>query len=507
MLYSERDIIFNRFTDNSLNIDKKKNVSSLSEHRLHKKQGIVATPLNDGLRDLLTLSSWTKERMPEYLWLGLILIHYGRNEGFKKASEILFEISKKIKFLSHPRLSMIFDLSEQYQHTLFEIIINTIDKNILSPLTVLYRSSSHPVFNKYFNIPQINFENRIEQLSMAIKIYSPPQADEATDLRFLALGLLLFNGKIHIAKDMEVIANAFKEYPYTDHEDEKMQMYRPTIRSMEGCDFGDRNTKFNKKFWRDIGMITSCKPVTIIFDQNEDDYKVFINGFQKVLEYILNSNKEKSLAEDKFDVIVGSINYALKIFIEINEKSLGNSILGRHGIRTIIEVFIILKYLLKRENTKSNIWEEYKLYGISKYKMILLKARETVLDKSAHFIPPIADALVNEIKWEEFIDIDLKYFDKQGIREKSAEVGEKDLYDLLYDYDSSFAHGLWGAVRESTMLHCSNPVHQYHSIPDIHSNQRLPDVKADGFKIMNRLLSLLADIYNVPETLIESYRH
>jgi hypothetical protein len=34
------------------------------------------------------------------------------------------------------------------------------------------------------------------------------------------------------------------------------------------------------------------------------------------------------------------------------------------------------------------------------------------------------------------------YFDKQGIREKSIEVGEKLLFDLFYDYDSNFAHGL-----------------------------------------------------------------
>ena len=79
----------------------------------------------------------------------------------------------------------------------------------------------------------------------------------------------------------------------------------------------------------------------------------------------------------------------------------------------------------------------------------------------------------------------LKYFDKLGIREKSNEVGEKDLYDLFYDYDSSFAHALWGAIRESAMLPCDNAGHQYHSIPDIYANQKLPDIKADSFKIIN----------------------
>ncbi len=210
---------------------------------------------------------------------------------------------------------MIFELSDEDQRTLFTIITNIIDKQVLSPLTVLYRSLAYPVFNEFFNIPQFGFESRIQQLSLAIKTYSSSHADETTDLRFLALSLLLFSNKLHIAENLTMTAEALKEYPYTDHSDEKMKAYRAVIRSMEGGYsglLGNNNNDFCKKFWRDIGMITSCKPMTILFDQNEDEYKDFINRFQKILEYILHSNKERALSEDKFDVIVGSITYALK---------------------------------------------------------------------------------------------------------------------------------------------------------------------------------------------------
>lgn len=484
----------------------KRNVSSLSDHRLYKKKGLVATPLNDGLRDLLALNSWTKERMPEYIWLGLVLMYYGRKKGFEKTRQILSEISKKIKSLSHPRFSMILNLPADDQEIIYEVICKFIDKKVISPLTILYDKNTHPIFNDYFFIPQQTVEDRILILSKAIKIYSPPQSNEATDLRFLALSLLILNGNIIFAQGMDLPVKAFQEYPYTDHEDTKMRSYRPTIRSMEGIGFTECDIQFNSKFWRDIGMITPCNPIMIKFDENLEDYNEFISECQKVIEYVLITNKEKSLSEDRFDVIIGSVNYALKIFIEINSKSLGNSILGRHGIRTIIEIYIILKYLIKREADKPNIWEEYKLYGISKYKLILLKARESNLDKTSHFIPPIAEALVNEFKDEEFIDVDLKYFDKQGIREKSIEVGEKELYDLFYDYDSSFSHGLWGSIRESTMLHCNNPDHLYHSIPDIYSNQQLPDVKSDSIKIMKKLFILLAETFDIPDWFLEKYR-
>lgn len=485
----------------------KKNVSSLSDHRLIKKQGIVATPLNDALRGQLKFQSWTSARMPEYLWLALILMAYGRKDGFARAGQILLDISKNFKSLKKPKLSKILSLSDEDQGKIYEIICHYIDKEVLAPLTILYRANTYPIFNEYFYVPPLTVEKKIEVISKAIKLNSPHQSNEATDLRYLAISLQIFGGKIKIAAGLNGVFNALKEYPITEHEDEMMRAYRPTIRSMEGVitDLDDEDTEFSSKFWRDIGMITPCNPMLIQFDENPEDFNVFIRDCQKVLEYIFDLNKEESLSGDKFDVMVGSVNYALKIFIEITRKSLGNSILGRHGIRTIMEILIMMKYLLKKEAEKPGIWEEYKLYGISKYKLVLLKLREASLDKTSHVLEPIVGALVNEIQWEEFTDVDLKYFDQLGIREKSIEVGEKELYDLYYDYDSSFAHGLWGAVRESAMLPCDNASHRYHSVPDISAGQILPDAKSDSFKVMIRLFSLMAEIYEVPAWFLEKY--
>ena len=475
-----------------------KNTSGISDHK--KRKGALVTPLNAASEGVLELSSWAKERMPEYLWLGLILLRYGRKEGLQKAGNILREISIKNETLSQPRMSKIFSLSNDEQKSIYEIICKYVEKDVLAPLTLLYPSRFYPIFNEYFFISHLLVEDRINTISEAIKLFSPHQSDEATDLRFLVLSLMIFGRKIQFVKGMEPAVTALQEYPYTDHENEKMRMYRPTVRSMEGgMNFGEANTDFSSKFWRDFGMITPCNPIRIEFPKNETDYKEFTTDCQKVLEYVFYANKEKSLTEDRFGVIIGSINYALKIFTELNDNELGNSILGRHGIRTIIEVYIMLKYLLKREVEQPKIWEAYKLYGVSKYKLVLLKARESnTIDLTSHFALPVVEALVNEIRWEEFIDVDLNYFDKQGIRDKSIDVGEKELYDLFYDYDSSFAHGLWGAVRESAMLYCNSADHQFHTMPDVFDNQNLPDVKSDSIRIIKLLYALLAELYEIP---------
>jgi len=479
-----------------------KNVSSLSRHITNRRQGRVVTPLNNSFGDQMTLCSWAKKRMPEYLWLCLILMEYGREEGFEKAGTILKNISTQITTLSEPKLSQIFGMTHEEQVSVFQIILNQIEPFVLSPLTVLYRAKDYPEFNEAFNVLEIHFEERLKKIAKAVEIYFPHQSDEATDIRFLIIGFQMFCGRLKISKDLTHTIEALSNYPHTSHDDEKMEMYRPIIRAMEGA-FGDNeNSDFTSKFWESIGMITKCNIISIMHKESESDYHLFIEQFRKILEYVTNSYKKESLLDDRFDVIVGSITYALKVFCELHDNNLGNGILGRHGVRTIIEILIILKYLLKRENDYPKIWGEYKLYGIGKYKLILLKARENELEESAHFVPLVADMLVNEIKWEEFIDVDLKYFDKQGIREKSIEVGEKYLYDLFYDYDSSFAHGLWGAIREASMLKCNNASHQYHIVPDIFAVQNLPDVKADCFRIMMCLLDLLKQNYTIPETLM-----
>ena len=197
---------------------KKKNVSSLSDHLLDKKKGIVSTPLNYGLKDQLSLNSWAKERMPEYLWLGLILLNLGRKNGIETAGRILYEISQKMSSLTFPRLSLIFNLENSDQKIIYEIIANYIEKKFLSPLTILYKSKDYPLFNEYFYIHEFTVEDKLSVISKAIKTYYPHQSNEATDLRFLSLALLVFGEKLHITKDAETTAKAFKEYPYTDHE-------------------------------------------------------------------------------------------------------------------------------------------------------------------------------------------------------------------------------------------------------------------------------------------------
>lgn len=464
--------------------------SDLKSHKY--KKGLIQPPMNT--LPNMQPSSWTNDRIPEYLWLGLILMNYERTEGIEKAGKILKEISKVNKSIIRPKLSLIFSLPDIEQENIYKIICNIINPEILASLTAIYRNLDYSMFNKYFNVKDITIIDRINYITEAVKLYYDHQSNEATDLRFLVLAMMIFQDKLRFHQKSR-LPEVLENYPYTNHTDEKMKMYRPSIRATEIMDMeAPPDKEFINIFWKEIGMKTNCAPIIIGFNKEdvEVDYKEYILEFQEKLNHLLNEKKEKSLIDDKFDVIIGTVTYALKIFNDVVEKNLDDSILSRHAFRTILETYINIKYLLKIESDHPNIWEEYKLYGIGKYKLPLLKEREySGENDNTHFVDPLIDLIINEIVWEEFVDIDLRYFDNKKIKEKFEEVGEKYLYEVLYEYDNNFIHGFWGAVRESSMLHCDNPTHRYHSIPDVNFQQKMPCVNNDIHKIMNKFFTLI----------------
>jgi len=475
-------------------LNKNKITSDLKSHKY--KKGLIQSPMNTltGTK----LASWTNDRLPEYLWLGLILMNFPRTEAIEKIGKILQGISKINQSIIKPKLSDILSLPNTEQEDIYKIISNKININILTPLTIIYKNSDYPIFNKYFNSIDIPINSRITTIKEAVKLYYDHQSYEATDLRFVVMSMMIFQGKLKVHQGSS-LPEVFKNYPYTKHNDEKMKMYRPSIRTTEMMDMENLiNKDFIYSFWKEIGLKTDCAPLVIGYKEKEKqvDYKKYILEFQEKLNHLINEKKELSILDDKFDVIVGTSTYALKIFNDVIEKNLDDSILGRHAFRTILEVYITLKYLLKIESEHLNIWQEYKVYGIGKYKFPLLKERESSGNKEeTHFTEPLIEILINEIMWEEYIDIDLRYFDKKKVKEKFEEVGEKYLYEVLYEYDNNFVHGFWGAVRESSMLHCDNPTHKYHSIPDINFQQKMPSINNDIYKIANKLLNLIEENY------------
>lgn len=249
--------------------------------------------------------------------------------------------------------------------------------------------------------------------------------------------------------------------------------------------------------------MTACDLYSFKFPADNRDISGYVAALHAVFDYLSELFQTAKPLDDKMKVILGIATYSYKRFKEAYEHNLFNSISGRGCVRILIEDYIMLKYLSKNENSHDNIWKDFQFYGIGQYKLVLARHRENPVTEECHFDMPLVDALVNEFKEEEFLDMDTKYFDSQNIRAKAEAVGEKSLYGLYYDYDSAFEHGLWGAVRESSLLKCTNPAHQYHCVPDIEDQNRLKSVLHDCVFVMNKTIQFLDSVYGIPRELLE----
>ena len=381
------------------------------------------------------------------------------------------------------------------QEDIYDFIKNENGENILSPLTLLFSYSLYPSFAKSF-YSQISFDTRKKVLLDCIRKYSGHQEHCTTDIRFSALYYLLISDRLYLHKNMlqELIL-----YPQLDHADEKMRYIRPLIRSAEGIfPMGDKNLDYINFFWRKISIMTECNPFLIEYEKDDTNQEKldFKNFLTDVVRYYTDIYRTINPLDKKLLVLLGILTYSYKRFSEIIAFSLYNSIVGRSIVRVLIEDYIMMKYLVKKESEKTNIWDEYQSYGIGQLKLIVSRYRENPDElEMSHVEYKYLELIVNDYMNEEFLNMDTKYFDKLGIREKADYVQEKSLFGLYYDYDSSFEHGLWGAIRETTLLKCDSAGHQYHCIPDVSCEQKCKSVWHDSKIMMVKTVKTVSNIY------------
>lgn len=473
----------------------------LGDHTL--KKGKFITPINSipTMQEMSDEKSWTYGRMPEYLWIGLILKQLGRENGLNKLYNIISVLHKLAPELYTARISQILKLDPEVQKRFYIFMISVGVKEALAPLTIFLTVSQAPVFAECFYCTEISVEDRCSALTDCMRDIMNHQSFESTDIRFVALYFTLLSGKVHLMKNQIDLLMA---YPSSAHEDKIMHMARPTVRSLEMMllTFEKTDSKYLQDFWRCISEMTECSVYSFEFPEETRNIGTYMGKLHEIFVYLSALFSSACPLDERMNVLLGIATYSYKRLKEVYEHSLFNSISGRSCVRVLIEDFIMMKYLLKHETSHENIWRDYQLYGLGQYKLVLARHREYGVSEQSHFDVTYIEALVNEFKNEEFIDMDTNYFDKQNIRLKAESVDEKKLFGLYYDYDTAFEHGLWGAIRESSLLKCDNPAHKYHCVPDVEDENRLKTVMPDCIMVMNRMVDLLNELYGIPEQLL-----
>jgi len=487
----------------------KENKTKLSQHIL--KKGKFITPWNDAFGERLQLKSWANTRLPEYFWIGLILNYYGREKSINIFPPIFERLKQIDDNISLPLFSKILDLPDDQQKDFYTFICSIIDIDVFSPLTLLYTYSEYPIFTQYFCNTKIRFSERRKILEDVLQKCYNSQTEFTTDIKYWVTFMVAKYHKIVFNSNCTETMKALCEYISTSHDDEKMRTYRSLIRSLEAATSdlmsdNTNNTNFINVFWEKMSSMSDCMLYSINFEVDNNKSKQYIELLYKILRYLTDLYTSCMPLDNKMTTILGIYTFAYKRILEIVECNLYNTLSGRSSIRNLIEVYVTLKYLYQKESENGQIWSEFQNYGIGQLKTIVTRFRDFEPKECSHVDCNLLEILVNDYKQEEFLDMDTSYFDKLSFRGKAEEVNEKELFGL-YDYDSIYEHGLWGAIRESCMLNCNNPAHQYHCVPDCENAQKLKSIWPDCVMLMNKILTLINSSYEIPKTLIDEVKN
>lgn len=488
------------------------------EWRGHKlEKGVFISPFNRLQK--LTINSWNNGRLSDYIWIGFILGYYGRQEGFLRLKNIFkdlkayvykkqlisdsddFEpesiIEGNIKYMAFIRFSKITNFDDEIQSDIYSIFIKHIDVEVLAPLTLIFTFSKYKTFSIAFK-SDICYEKRVEVLNEVVTANLDQQSWQATDIRYAILLYMIIFRKLKFCIDNMLTISYLKQYPILEHNNEIMKSARPTIRALEiGIPY-KVDEKYNNYFWNQVSKLGKCKMAYIEYKAENDDADEYIKMLKQKLNYFIELYVNVQPLDIKMSVLLGLATFAYKRLLEVVEHNLYNTIAGRSTARSIIECCIIIKYLLHIEPENQNIWEDYRIYGLGQLKKLSEMYEELKIKNNSYHVDfDYVKILAEEYISKDFINIDTRYFDSAKIREKAKIVGENEIYQLVYEYDSQYEHALWGAVRESSLLACDCALHKYHSVPDIDNYQRLKSVWNDCKMYMDKIVNILEDIYGL----------
>ena len=475
--------------------------TKLSSYRFSK--GKFIAPWNEFMSPVDDEMSWVYGRLPEYLWIALVLKKYGRREGFKRLNPVLHTILEQTS-LQHVRMSDFLLAKEEEKRIVFQAFKNEFGADCISPLTTIITGDVDSLFALFFSNQEL-VEERISVVQNCLRTAMNQHSDEATDIRYVVLVYSLLCGKLHVMKEQ---ADKVFMYQFLEHSDSEMQIIRPLIRSCELMilTLEKPNNNYLKRFWSTISEMTECELYTMAHVVENGDTAGYFSAVKNVFIFLQQAFVSCNPLDRKMKILLGLATYSFRRLEEAETHNLYNAISGRSIVRCMIEDYIMMKYLVDIEKDKPSVWEDFETYGIGQYKLVLTRHRENNAPRDSHVDPTILEAIVNEYHYEEFQDMDTRYFDSKNIREKANQVGEKELYGLYYDYDSAYEHGLWGAIRESALLKCDNPAHQYHCIPNVDEDVVLKSVFPDCVFVLNKTICFLQTIYGIPDIMMSEIK-
>lgn len=251
---------------------------------------------------------------------------------------------------------------------------------------------------------------------------------------------------------------------------------------------------FPTEFWACCLVSTQCFPLLETAVQDEQTLGTTVRQLDIILHDLIDhwgATWTTSGVDSRHDAVFGMTLFALALVAELMRIGASVSIGARFILRALLELYVTLAFLVKKDDKK--LWDSYRVFGSGQAKLALLKLEDMAEQPMSVSVDTLR-AVANEDMWQEFLSIDVGHWTKSNLRQLSAEAEVKDDYDRFYSWTSMFSHGHWAAIRATVVDTCGNPLHRFHRIPRS-TPRHQGDVLSDSVMLTDKLLKLVDRAY------------
>lgn len=448
------------------------------------------------------LSSWLDDRMPEMLWAVLLAGTLDRDDALRGIRRVVNSAAGLPGEGADVTLSGLATLPvEDRRDVLAALCDDAPARFVLRPLLVF---DNLPAREDWawalgtFSAPDDDWP----ALAAAVERCADHQSQEATDVRWGRVMGMVLGGRLLLPREM---LELFAKYP----NEGDMRSVRPQIRATEqSLDTLNQVRNLNgdtatvatvspgwaAQFWDACLRDTVCRPVELPASAppGPTTTRTSVRDAQSAVAAHAKATRTTSAVDARHEASFGFAEYALAVLDELLGIGVGTGILGRAGLRTLLEATITFAYCAHIDNPAT--WNAYRHYGAGQAKLAFLKLDEAGALPPAFANPRLLEALASEDRWQEFVTVDVGNWAGANLRDISEKAGRKPEYDRYYPWTSAFVHANWAAVRLSTYDLCLNPLHRWHRVLR-ERGAALDDVVSDACQLTDLILTTLDKLY------------
>ncbi|HEV7353035.1 MAG TPA: DUF5677 domain-containing protein [Brevundimonas sp.] len=444
-------------------------------------------PFVSALGGKLSLYSWTRQLVPEALWLGLIIDRF----GYDSAREICRSLVLAAQGAFQEEPSPLFVKASAYG-SLDEKAKATIISKLEEPTLVRIQTALRPLRRVSVDHPLAFLDDGAalesedaERLPAIVPAFYDRNSRLAVLSLALAYELGLAQGKVHVAPHLiDGLNHAFAvigDYPTTEASEDAAGRFRAAAPMLlmvpleDGSGFREDDSWVGL-FWDGVAGLGPCLfEDTFKNEDGEDDDSVeaFVRGFRNAVRTDLRARLNEwhlSLNEiEAFEVIAALLSRQATLAIEFAAApSMWTPHSGPVTLRAMADVFITTAWILKDPGPRATKFVEDGLGAIKLQIAHQERALETAAPEDVAEIKIMIEVWREWLtmqRMEQFVEVNLGSWSGLNTRKMAEEAGFLDFYNYVYQPFSGVAHSNWAHVSMFNTLFCENPAHRGHRVP------------------------------------------